>query len=312
MTNLAQQRICVEKTLKRDNSKLNKMRKNKKVSAAFWTSKLWPEKTDIKIAFLEEPNNIDRTSLETLKSGNDSVLDPLQIAVQNMNIKDAIKKIVAERIQPIIGLTIEFVNKIADANVRISFDKNGGAWSFVGTDALAEKTGPTMNFGWFDVPTVIHEFGHMLGMIHEHQNPRGESIDWNEPKVLQWAKETQGWDEKTTKENILEKYSVDTINGSGFDPESIMLYFFPADLTLNNRGTNENLRLSGSDVFWINKQYPNSKITPEEFYKHVYNEQITDTASNSQITRSKTNYIKIFMYILIALIAIFVLYKLLS
>jgi len=38
---------------------------------------------------------------------------------------------------------------------------------------------PTMNYGWLKDDTddveyrrvVIHEFGHALGAIHEHQNP---------------------------------------------------------------------------------------------------------------------------------------------
>lgn len=45
-----------------------------------------------------------------------------------------------------------------------------------------------MNFGWVDVPTVIHEMGHMLGMIHEHQNPKGQNIDWNDKKFLNGPK----------------------------------------------------------------------------------------------------------------------------
>jgi len=47
-----------------------------------------------------------------------------------------------------------------------------------------------MNFGWFDdntsdsefSRTVIHEFGHALGMIHEHQHPLA-AIPWDKDKV---------------------------------------------------------------------------------------------------------------------------------
>jgi ATP-dependent Zn protease len=128
-----------------------------------------------------------------------------------------------------------------------------------------------MNLGWFDVPTTIHEFGHVLGMIHEHQNPYGQTIKWDEKKVLEWAKETQGWSEQTTRDNIINKYDKNSINGSSFDPLSIMLYFFPASLTLNNIGTKQNFRLSEQDVLWIDKIYHNDNgISPETFYKNTY------------------------------------------
>jgi len=73
------------------------------------------------------------------------------------------------------------VNK-ADAQIRISFVADDGSWSYIGTDCLGiGKTKPTMNFGWLKDDTdateyervVVHEFGHALGAIHEHQNPKG-------------------------------------------------------------------------------------------------------------------------------------------
>jgi hypothetical protein len=30
---------------------------------------------------------------------------------------------------------------------------------------------------------VLHEFGHALGLVHEHQHPAG-GIQWNRPQVL--------------------------------------------------------------------------------------------------------------------------------
>lgn len=109
-------------------------------------------------------------------------------------------------------------------------------------------------------------------VCHEHQNPRGKPIQWNDQVVYKWAAETQGWDRETTKHNILEHYDITQINGSNFDPLSIMLYFFPPELTTNGQGTKQNLRLSGEDVLWINKNYANgAPQTAEQFYQKVYN-----------------------------------------
>lgn len=292
--NIAQTRICVEKihNHKNEYAKLKEMSNSQhhfdKLRAAFITKKIWPKDSKIRIAFIGEPNSISRTSLnaiqDTVKSKN-LKLDPLQISVNDMPIKEAIKKIVNERFVPLVGLDIKFVEDINLANVRISFDPDGGAWSLVGTDCLTEKAGnPTMNLGWFDVATTIHEFGHCMGLIHEHQNPSGNKINWNEDKVLRWARTTQGWDNKTTETNIIDRYSSDQINGSTYDPLSIMLYFFPGDLTLDNKGTQQNLRLSGVDVKYLSNIYPNQSNSPEEFYKKAYNESLENAIKESDNT----------------------------
>jgi len=143
-----------------------------------------------------------------------------------------------------------------------------------------------MNLGWFDVSTVMHEFGHVLGMIHEHQNPSGQTIDWNDQKVYEWANETQGWNKDMTDKNILNKYSKTQVNGSSFDPLSIMLYFFPGDLTNNGIGTNQNLRLSGLDMEFINKKY--SKSNAKTFFPTVYNSSLESNVDKSKQMVSKS------------------------
>ena len=280
-------RICVEKMSKEDTEHLkhlqsmSKSGKNfSKLSAAFYTSKLWPNNSTITVGFLEEPSKISRTSIAVLKSerdasGNSLKIDPLQYEIDKLDIKTAIKKIVNERINPIVNLKYTFIDDAKNAQIRVGFDPDQGAWSLLGIDCLTQNKGEsTMNLGWFDVGTTIHEFCHSAGMVHEHQNPNGEVIQWNKPAVYAWAKSTQGWDKETTYTNIIQRYSVDQINGSGFDPRSIMLYFFPASLTLNNKGTNENIIFSPTDVEYLNSVYPGSPKNTSQFYKDAYNEQI--------------------------------------
>jgi hypothetical protein len=185
---------------------------SKKLQAAFFTKKLWPSGSKIKVGFLSTGDLITRTNMSEITKGKD--LDPLQNQVMSLSIQDAIKKIVKERIQPLVNLDISFVDNPTEADVRISFDKDGGSWSLVGTDHLQEKNAATMNFGWFDVPTVIHEFGHMIGLIHEHQNPKGQKIMWDDKKVIEWAKDSQGWSEQTTKQNIINKYDKNSLRST--------------------------------------------------------------------------------------------------
>lgn len=293
-------KICIEKTSQDDIEHIKRLKSVSKtdqhftkLSAAFYTAKLWPNNSTITVGFLEQPDNIHRTSLIELEAHRDEnrnsfKIDPLQYEINNIDIISAIKKIVIERIIPITNLKFVFIENPSTAQIRISFDSGQGAWALLGTDCLT-KTDPkdaTMNLGWFDVPTTIHEFGHVIGLIHEHQNPKGNLIQWDENAVYSWAEQTQGWDHDTTFHNIIEKYASEQINGSEFDPNSIMLYFFPASLTKNNQGTHENLRLSPYDVQYINSVYPNSPESPQKFYQDIYNEHIEPSVAFDRVLKN--------------------------
>ena len=151
-----------------------------------------------------------------------------------------------------------------DAEIRIAFDSRDGAWSYIGTDCRdIPLNEPTMNLGFLDGGTCAHEWGHALGLAHEHQNPAG-GIQWNEAVVIrEMARSPNFWDEETTRFNILQRYEADQIQGTAFDPASIMLYFFPAEWTTNGVGTQANDRLSATDRQFIAgaRMYPRNTPT---------------------------------------------------
>ena len=123
--------------------------------------------------------------------------------------REWVKKVINESIAPVCDrLTFDWNAQQADSDIRISFKIPGAAYSYIGTQNLSiPKSQHTMNLGWLDDDVqynaepykntgqvVIHEFCHALGMIHEHQNPKNNPIDWNIPVVIEALQTTNGWD----------------------------------------------------------------------------------------------------------------------
>ncbi len=163
------------------------------------------------------------------------------------------------------NIHFDFVDDPSIADIKIHFNK-GGSWSTIGRDALLVPFDfPTMNFGWLNDDTpdyevsrvVLHEFGHALGLIHEHQSPAA-GIPWDKEKVYSYYRITQNppWDKAMVDSNVFQKYEVSSTNYSQYDPTSIMHYGIPAELTLDGSSTPDNFVLSDTDKEFIRRWYP--------------------------------------------------------
>lgn len=166
--------------------------------------------------------------------------------------------------QNLADLEIEFV-AAGPADVRIAFMSGKGSWSVLGTQCREVPADqPTMNFGWLTNDSaddevhrvVLHEWGHALGLIHEHQNPKG-GIKWNEPAVIaDLSKPPNSWDEPTIRHNVLDHYDPDKLTTTDVDPASIMMYPIPASWTLDGFSAGLNKGLSPTDQTFIHSVYP--------------------------------------------------------
>jgi hypothetical protein len=162
------------------------------------------------------------------------------------------------------NLNFDFGNA-PDADIRIAF-ADDGAWSYVGTDATSiHVSRPTMNNGWLDEAVVLHEFGHAIGLAHEHQNPE-KGIKWNEDAVIRdLSGPPNNWDVATIRHNVLNKYAHEQVNGTTFDPDSIMLYSFPKEWTLDGFQAKANKKLSAVERAFIagEMMYPGRGTQPD-------------------------------------------------
>lgn len=216
-----------------DNSKTAEVKGYKLLSTAF-TSILWKPGDTITIKFLDGSDFVKNKVKENAL---------IWTKYANINFK--------------------FIES-GNANIRISFSKPG-SWSFMGKSVLQFKnqTTPTMNFGWFNDKTsdkefrrtTLHEFGHALGLIHEHQHPQG-GIPWNKEAVYEYYKKTNNWDKNTVDGNIFRKLDKKQTQYSSFDKESIMIYPIPKELTNGKFEVGLNTDLSATDIEFIKKIYP--------------------------------------------------------
>jgi Astacin (Peptidase family M12A) len=165
-----------------------------------------------------------------------------------------------------LGLQFKEVDDRRESEVRIGFMLGDRSWSGVGRQILDRPFNQrTMNFGWdvktrYGKTTVLHEIGHTLGLEHEHQNPFA-GIVWDEEAVYrEFAESPNQWDRATTYRNVLEKLNPREVEGSPWDPASVMEYDIGPGLILQppeyRNGIAPPGTISAADTAWALKWYP--------------------------------------------------------
>jgi hypothetical protein len=192
-----------------------------------------------------------------------------------------------------IGLVFQEVNQLSEAEVRIGYSTaDGSSASMVGRDVLTVPVNePTTVYGWdltttYGHGTALHELGHVFGMEHEHQNPFA-GIKWHEQAVYDsLAAPPNNWPHETTFHNILEKLSPQQVQGSTWDPDSIMEYEFEPGLIdvpeqYDVNGLIPPATLSSADKQWALKWYPPTQAAVPAL--QPLQSAVTDLAAGQQV-----------------------------
>ena len=277
--------------------------------------------------------------------------DPINIGFLggSQHQKDWVKHIVETKLQPFIKTKLAFADP-SQSDIRINFKSGDGAWSYIGNQANSiPKNQHTMNLGWIDDDqnyngqrnessfpggvspykntghVIIHEFGHALGMIHEHQNPKENPIIWNRDVVINDLKSSNGWDEAQIEINMFKKYgdavrcdageteycTADNVNGSQYDKSSVMHYFFSPTWIQNKLDIPYNTKLSPLDVQWLQKYYgtPDSTTPPPPLTstEESDEETVTEETVTEETVTSSGGGLSTTTIILLTVIAVLVL-----
>lgn len=153
-------------------------------------------------------------------------------------------------------------DKTYSADIRIAFKANDDFWSAIGNESIDPRfykpNKPSMNFdgyargrlprGWKGY--VLHEFGHAIGLQHEHQHPNQAcGWRWKDDRGYtptrdggEFGKDDDGrypgiyrvlggppnkWSKKDVNDNIRKlRKSSSAYESGAFDKDSIMKYFF--------------------------------------------------------------------------------------
>jgi hypothetical protein len=207
---------------------------------------------------------------DTRNGGRSFWEDPTDLKVRFLDGDKELQERVIRHAQPWTeAANVGFDFRASDhPDIRVSF-RGRGNWSCIGTDArrILDPARPTMNLQLtlataeeVFTRTVLHEFGHALGLVHEHQIRPGNPIQWNEAAVI---RAHQGlWSEEEVRRQILTRYQSGTffnrspkLTVARFDAQSIMLYPIRKEWTRNGFSVPWNTALSEGDKQFLAAVY---------------------------------------------------------
>jgi hypothetical protein len=177
-------------------------------------ARLWPKGKAIAIRFLDPPTTPGIAPLRARVEGLARTwTDHTNLSFHFLADTDPTPAEVSVRLAPYLdrraGLSRSYIGREALDHVRR-----------VATMDLIFAPSATDEFRRF---LVLHEFGHVLGLIHEHQRP-GRVFDWS-PAIYDLARSAWRWERDQIDAQLQALYAApERVAGTRPDPKSVMMY----------------------------------------------------------------------------------------
>ncbi|RPI18309.1 MAG: hypothetical protein EHM58_06180 [Ignavibacteriae bacterium] len=157
------------------------------------------------------------------------------------------------------NLSFERVEEPQNAEIRVEFGKS--TRSLVGNDLLNEEI-EFSNICFREAiaenlseQKILHEFGHVLGLIHEIFHPL-IPITFNYSKLKQYYMHDQGYSAAEYEANVGRTYRKNEIQYFDFDENSIMMYPIPSSTNDQSINYEQPQVLSQMDKEFLKLAYP--------------------------------------------------------
>lgn len=238
---------------------------------------------------------------------------------------EAVAKVADQWITGDVGLKLDFGKADSprqcdpkggrENQIRVSYDQPG-YWSHIGQNAVvyAKQDEASLNLNGFDKlkpeelaegdvrGVILHEFGHALGLLHEHQSPAGGCQgEFNWEFINSYLSgPPNNWDKQTIDFNM-QTYFGDDLMMTEFDPQSVMLYSFSDKFYLKGSSSpcfsgHPNDDISALDHATLAHMYPaNPASRMEAFVKNkTALQQIVTKAGDQGRKGVMVDFVKVF------------------